>query len=172
VFTTSKNTDQMDLTALARALLDPIPAHQTIGLVVLSAAGGTGVVAVTVPAHLTNVIGSLHSSGLITLIDAAGLAAIIAACPTERAFDGVVPLGTAASLRFLAPARGRLVATCTLDVDAGEQLAAVLHQNTQRARFTTVATVTDQTDTVVCEGTFDWSVRRAVPRDHRPGARA
>jgi acyl-coenzyme A thioesterase PaaI-like protein len=127
---------------------------------------------VTVPPHLANVIGSLHSSGLITLIDAAGLAAIIAAFPTEQAFDGVVPLGTAASLRFLAPARGRLIATCVLDKGAGDQLTALIHGTTSRARFTTAAAVTGETDTVVCQGTFDWSVRRAVPPDIAPAADA
>jgi acyl-coenzyme A thioesterase PaaI-like protein len=161
----------MDATGLAPALIEPVPAHQTIGIEVLRAADGVGVVAVTVFPHLANVIGSLHSSGLITLIDAASLAAIIAACPTEHAFDGVVPLGTAASLRFLAPARGRLVATCVLDKDAGHQLTAVLHATTPRARFTTAA-VTDETNTVVCQGTFDWSVRRAVPPNIAPEAHA
>jgi acyl-coenzyme A thioesterase PaaI-like protein len=160
VFTALTNTGRMDATGLARSLLDPIPAHRTVGLEVMRAMDGVGVVAVTVRPHLTNVIGSLHSSGLITLIDAAGLAAIIAACPTEQAFDGVVPLGTAASLRFLAPARGRLVATCVLDEHAGQQLTAVLGAAARRARFTTTAVVADETDAVVCEGTFDWSVRR------------
>src|SRR5215470_4069942 len=105
----------MDLTDLARRLLDPIPAHRTLGLEVRRAGDGVGEVAADVPAALTNVIGSLHSSGLITLVDAAGLAAIIGAADSADAFAGIVPLGSAAELRFLAPARGWLTATCRLE---------------------------------------------------------
>lgn len=150
----------MDATALARSLLDPIPAHRTVGLEVVRAVNGVGVVAVTAPATFANVIGSLHSSGLITLVDAAGLAAIISACPTDQAFQGVVPLGAAAALRFLAPARGQLVATCRLDPDAREALAEVFIGVSTRARVTTTTDVADASGAVVCQGTFDWSVRR------------
>jgi acyl-coenzyme A thioesterase PaaI-like protein len=150
----------MDATALARSLLDPIPAHRTVGLEVLRAVNGVGVVAVTAPPALANVIGSLHSSGLITLIDAAGLAAVISAAPTGDAFHGVVPLGAAAALRFLSPARGRLVATCRLDPDAREALAEVFIGASTRARITTTTDIADDTGGVVCQGTFDWSVRR------------
>ncbi|WP_426511297.1 DUF4442 domain-containing protein [Dactylosporangium sp. McL0621] len=112
----------MDATALARQLLGPIPAHVTLGLEVVRAADGAAEVAAEVPEALTNVIGSLHSSGLITLVDAAGLAAFVAAVEDPDGFAGVVPLGAAAELRFLAPARGRLVASCRLEDEA---LAAV-----------------------------------------------
>src|SRR5262245_29521549 len=105
----------MDLTAFARTLLDPIPAHRTVGIDVLRAGDGVGVVAASVPPGLTNVIGSLHSSGLAALADAAALAAVIGACTVESEFDRVVPLGAAARMEFLAPARGRLTATCRLD---------------------------------------------------------
>jgi hypothetical protein len=69
----------MDVTALARTLLEPVPAHRTAGIEVLRAADGAAEVALQTPEALVNVIGSLHSSGLIALVDAAGLAAIIAA---------------------------------------------------------------------------------------------
>jgi acyl-coenzyme A thioesterase PaaI-like protein len=152
----------MDLTDLARSLLGPIPAHRTMRLEVLRAADTVGVVAVQVRPKLTNVIGSLHSSGLITLIDAAGLAAIISAAPSAAAFAGIVPLGGAASLRFRAPARGRLIATCALDDQARQQLAEIFAGAT-RVRFTTTTTITGENGAVVCEGSFDWSVRCTVP---------
>ncbi|GAA1527002.1 hypothetical protein GCM10009827_049920 [Dactylosporangium maewongense] len=151
----------MDATALARSLLDPIPAHRTVGLEVVRAVNGVGVVTVTAPPALANVIGSLHSSGLVTLADAAGLAAIISACPTPDAVQGVVPLGAAATMRFLAPARGHLTATCRLDPDARETLAEVFIGVANRVRIATTADITDETGVVVCQGTFDWSVRRA-----------
>ncbi|GAB3855767.1 PaaI family thioesterase [Dactylosporangium cerinum] len=152
----------MDATALARSLLDPIPAHRTVGLEVIRAVNGLGVVAVTAPPALANVIGSLHAGGLVTLVDAAGLAAIISASPTDDAFRGVVPLGAAAALRFLAPARGRLVATCRLDPEARESLAEVFIGAATRVRVTTATDVVDDTGGVVCQGNFDWSVRRSA----------
>jgi acyl-coenzyme A thioesterase PaaI-like protein len=150
----------MDVTALARSLLEPIPAHHTAGIEVLRAVDGASeVVLVTAPA-MANVIGSLHSNGLITLIDAAGLAAIIAASEVEDDFQGVVPLGAAASLEFRAPARGRLVATCHLSQEARLALRPVLSGEGEQARVTTVADVVDEAGVLVCRGTFEWSIRR------------
>ncbi|MFI5898199.1 PaaI family thioesterase [Actinoplanes sp. NPDC051513] len=143
----------MDATAVARDLLTPVPAHETTGLSVIFACDGVGVVAMDAPPSLSNVIGSLHSSGLITLIDAAGLAAIIAVHPD------IIPLGSAATLRFLAPARGRLTATCSLGTHARDQLAALAAQATDKIKIKTTADVRDEHGALVCQGTFDWSVR-------------
>ena len=150
----------MDATALARSLLEPIPAHRALGIQVLRACHDSAEVGLETPPAMTNVIGSLHSSGLIALVDAAGLAAIIAMCDAETDFDGVVPLGAAASLEFRAPARGRLVASCQLDQEARRALQPVLSGDTDRARISTVADVVDATGALVCRGTFEWSVRR------------
>ncbi|MGI8451747.1 MAG: DUF4442 domain-containing protein [Streptosporangiaceae bacterium] len=150
----------MDVTALARSLLDPVPAHATAGLEVLHAADAAAEVALRTPLMLTNVIGSLHSSGLITLADAAGLAAIIAACETEDEMRGVLPLGAAATLEFRAPARGRLVASCRLAEAARQALRPVLSGAQNHARVSTVAEITDEAHALVYRGTFDWSVRR------------
>jgi uncharacterized protein (TIGR00369 family) len=150
----------MDMTALARTLFEPVPAHRTAGIEVLRAADGTAEVVAQTPERLTNVIGSLHSSGLIALLDAAGLAAIIAGSARSGDFEGLVPLGTAASLEFLAPARGRLVATCRLTEVARRALRPLLAGESDRARFSTRAEITDATGTTVCRGGFEWSVRR------------
>lgn len=150
----------MDMTALTRSLFEPVPAHRTAGIEVLRAVDGMAEVALVTPPEMTNVIGSLHSSGLIALIDAAGLAAIIAACDNEDEFSGVLPLGAAASLEFRAPARGRLVATCHLDREARMALRPVLSGEGDRTRLTTATDVVDASGVLVCRGTFDWSVRR------------
>ncbi|MCZ4095214.1 DUF4442 domain-containing protein [Streptomyces sp. So13.3] len=151
----------MDVTTLARALLEPIPAHRAAGLEVLRAADGAAEVAMVTLPEMTSVIGSLHSSGLITLVDAAGLAAIIAACEAADDFQHVVPLGATASLDFRAPARGKLLASCRLDAEARRVLRPVLSGKATRARITTVADVTDAAGTLVCRGTFSWSIRRS-----------
>ncbi|MEU1598102.1 hypothetical protein ABZ468_36040 [Streptomyces sp. NPDC005708] len=74
-----------------------------------------------------------------------------------------MPLGTAAALEFLAPARGRLVASCRLDEDAERSLQPLWRGETDRVRLGTKAAITDAADTVVCRGRFDWSVRRTKP---------
>lgn len=150
----------MDVTALARTLLEPVPAHRTAGIQVVRAADGEAEITAEVPEALTNVIGSLHSSGLVALLDAAGLGAIIAASETPGDFDGIVPLGASASLEFLAPARGRLRAVCHLDTETRAALRPLLSGETDRARFATRAEITDATGATVCRGAFDWSVRR------------
>ncbi|MFF4505337.1 PaaI family thioesterase [Streptomyces sp. NPDC001401] len=150
----------MDMTALARTLLEPIPAHRTAGIEVLRAADGAAEVVLETPQELTNVIGSLHSSGLMALVDAAGLGAIIACGTRTGDLDGIVPLGTVAKLEFLAPARGRLVAACRLTDEARHALQPLLAGESEKARLSTQAEVTDAAGTPVCRGSFDWSVRR------------
>lgn len=152
--------DEMDMTALARSLIEPVPAHRTAGIRVLRAAAGTATVAMDTPVELANVIASLHSSGLIALIDAAGLAAIIAGSDAPADVEGVLPLGRSAALEFRAPARGRLVATCSLNEDARASLADLFARRADRVRFATVTDVMDASSTVVCTGEFRWTVRR------------
>jgi hypothetical protein len=125
---------------------------------VLRAADGAAEVALATPAGLTNVIGSLHSSGLIALVDATGLAAISAGYDTESDFDGVVPLGASAALDCRALARGRLVASCQLDHAARLALQPVLARKEDRARISATADVVDPAGPLVC--TFHGSIRR------------
>ncbi|MDV7348115.1 hypothetical protein R4255_32410 [Rhodococcus oxybenzonivorans] len=55
----------MGATNFAARLLEPIPANASFGLFVLRAVAGTAEVGLAVTAQHTNVIGSLHSSGLV-----------------------------------------------------------------------------------------------------------
>jgi len=96
----------MDLTSLAAGLLEPVPANAALGIKVIRAAGGGAEVSMPEATDAANVIGSMHSSGLIALIDAAGLAAVIAMTDERAPFENVVALGANARLEFLAPARG------------------------------------------------------------------
>ncbi|MET9908604.1 DUF4442 domain-containing protein [Streptomyces sp. NPDC006476] len=150
----------MDRTALARALLEPIPAHRTAGIEVVRAADAAAEVALRTSPELANVIGSLHSGGLVALIDATGLAAIIAAGGADGEMEGVVPLGRSASVEFLAPARGRLLASCRLTDEARDALRPLWTRETDRVRLSTEVEVVDASGALVCRGSFDWSVRR------------
>lgn len=150
----------VDMTALARTRLESVPAHRTARIEVVRAVDGEAELACDTPMELTNVIGSLHSGGLVALLDAAGLGALIASGSHAGALERIVPLGTAAAVEFLAPARGRLVAACRLDEEARSALEPLWTGETDRARISTRAEITDAAGTVVCRGRFDWSVRR------------
>ncbi|MDO9408120.1 DUF4442 domain-containing protein [Patulibacter sp.] len=150
----------MDHTDRAAALLEAVPVHRTFGLRVLEAADGRGRVDLDVAGPVTNVIGSLHSSGLITLVDAAGLAAIIGAAEAPEELDGLLPLGVVAELAFLAPARGTLVATAVLEGDDLASARAFLDGRESRGALSTTAEVRDVDDAVVSRGRFDWKLRR------------
>jgi acyl-coenzyme A thioesterase PaaI-like protein len=156
----------MDSTSLARALLESVPANRSFGLRVLRADATGAEVALELSSAHENVIGSLHSSGLIALIDAAGLAALIGSCRAEDEFEGLTPLGTTASLQFLAPARGRLVARCVLDSFERHAVRELLERRVRKEELETCVEVVDRDGTVVCRGRFTWKVRRA----HAPGA--
>ena len=156
------------MTELAVQLLEPIPAHRMLGLRVLRAADGVGEVEVAVTDPLTNVIGSLHSSGLTALVDAAGLAAIIGAARDAVEFAHVTPLGTTAEIEFLAPARGVLTGHCALDEAALGRLRALLDREVHKAQIITDCEVLDAEGALVCQGSFTWKLRRAtVPKAGR-----
>jgi acyl-coenzyme A thioesterase PaaI-like protein len=162
----------MDATRLARGLLESVPANRSFGVRVLRADATGAEVALEVSEAHKNVIGSLHSSGLIALIDAAGLAALIGGCRAEDEFDGLTPLGTTAGLQFLAPARGPLVARCTLDPFERHALRELLEHRVRTEEFETCVEVFDRDETVVCRGRFTWKVRRAHAPGHNGAAAA
>lgn len=147
---------------LAKGLLEDVPANRLIGIEVRSACDGASTVGMTVPPELTNVIGSLHSSGLIALADAAGLAAVLSVAAEPSQLAGISPLGSDADLTFFSPARGELSARCVLDDAAQEQVTALLTDRVSKAAFMTDAEITDSSGTVVCTGRFRWRVRRTV----------
>ena len=113
-----------------------------------------------VPQGMTNVVGSLHSSGLIALVDATGLAALISAATDADQLDGVVPLGSVARIEFLAPAHGLLVGRCTVAVDDLAAIETIYKRRRSRASLSTEAEIFDSRERIVCRGTFTWSVSR------------
>lgn len=149
----------MEATRLVAALFEPVAAHASLGLEVVSAVDGSGTVTVADTGAFANVIGAMHSSGLITLVDAAGLAAIISVAESAGQVERVLPLGAAARMEFLAPARGRLTARCDLGADELAELSALYAAEKARVKITTTAEVLDPTDATVCRGTFSWSIK-------------
>ncbi len=150
----------IDTTALAARLLEPIPANAAFGIRVESATDGRATVALDEQPALANVIGSLHASGLMALVDAAGLAAMIALAENPGEFERVTPLGRDASLSFIAPATGPLRGRCELARRDRAILRLFLSGSAERGRLTTEVEVVDRTAAVVCRGVMSWSLRR------------
>jgi acyl-coenzyme A thioesterase PaaI-like protein len=157
----------MDATLLARQLLEPVPATSTLGLEVLRAVDGDATVGLTVEYAQSNAIGALDAGGLVGLVDAAGLAAIVAACDDDAQARMLVPTACLAWTKFLAPARGRLVACCSLSDESRTALRQLLTGHIDRIRLTTDAVVTDADHATVCRGSFCWSIRSYARHDQR-----
>lgn len=156
----------MDCTGLAARLLESVPANRMFGLRVLRADATGAEVALEDASAFANVIGALHCSGLVALIDAAGLAAMIGICQDEAEFDGLTPLGTSASVQFLAPARGPLVARCRLEPFESSALRDLLERRIRKEELETSVEIVDRDEMVVCRGRLVFKLRRA----HVPGS--
>lgn len=152
---------RVDLTPLAVELLDGLPANRTLGVTVVDAADGVGRVMLPVSAGVRNVIGALHSSGVVALADAAALAAVLSAAPDEAAARRLQPLGVQACIRFGRPVRGTALATCRLPAEGAAALSSLYEGRHQRARFTTLTTIDGDDAPGAAEGEFDWVVRLA-----------
>lgn len=150
----------MDMTRTAAEMLEPIPANALFGIRVQRAGPDGAEVRLTVAEQTSNVIGSLHSSGLVALLDAAGLAAVIGTAADPAQLTAVVPLGSQVDARFRSPARGVLTAHCALADEAQQALMAFWQQAADRALLSTEVAVHDGQGVLVCDGTFTWSLRR------------
>jgi acyl-coenzyme A thioesterase PaaI-like protein len=151
---------RLDSTHLATKLLGPVPANESLGIEVLHAANASAEVCMLVPPGMTNVIGSSHSSGLIALIDATGRAALIAAATDEGQLEGVMTLGSVARVEFLGQAHGLLIGRCTVEVDDLASIEAVYEWRESTVQLATAVDVFDSSETMVCRGSFIWSVTR------------
>jgi acyl-coenzyme A thioesterase PaaI-like protein len=150
----------MDMTRTAAEMLEPIPANALFGIRVRRAGPDGAEVSLAVAEQASNVIGSLHSSGLVALLDAAGLAAVIGTAADPRQLSGVVPLGSRAEARFRAPARGMLTAHCALAYETQQELVPFWELAADRAQLSTPVVVHDGQGTLVCDGAFTWTLRR------------
>lgn len=150
----------MEATAIARSLLEPIPANTLLGVRVDRAVDGAATVGLAVRPELTNVVDALHASGLLALVDAAGLAAVLSAAERADQLVDVLPLGSDADLCFYAPARGELTAHCELDDGARELAREFFAARSQRLALMTETQIVDSEGSVVCTGRFRWRIRR------------
>jgi acyl-coenzyme A thioesterase PaaI-like protein len=152
----------MDATTLAASLLESVPANRTFGITVESARDARAVVALDLAPELENVIGSLHASGLMALVDATGLAAMISLAEAPDQFTGIIPLATDAQLVFVAPARGRLRGHCELGPEDQAGLRELLDRGTDRTQLTSDVRILDEEGTAVCRGYMVWKLRRRL----------
>jgi len=157
----------VNATDIAGQLLRLAPANVTLGLRVMRAVDGLGEVEMLASPEFGNVIGSLHASGLIGLVDAACLSSVISVAQQPAQLDGVVPLGSRSELEFRVPARGLLQGRCQLS-EADMEMLRVFYATPRASRITltTTADVQDSDAVVVCRGSFTWTVRRSAAQRH------
>lgn len=149
----------MDLGSVAVDLLDRLPANRTLGLRITEVGDGIARAELPVSDPVTNVIGALHSSGVVALADAAGLAAALSVSPDEATARRLQPLGVEARVTFHRPVRGIAIATCILDAMSRAALANLFSGAEERARLTTLTTIDGDRALGAAEGEFDWVVR-------------
>lgn len=149
-----------DSTRLAAELLGPVPANETFGVEVLHAADASAELCMLVPQSFTNAIGTVHSSGLIALVEATGAAALVTVATDETQLEGVVQSGAVARIEFVAPAHGLLIGRCILEVDDLAAAESVFTRQVAVTELTTEVDVFDSEDDIVCRGSFVWTVRR------------
>lgn len=151
----------MDSAKLAAELLDRLPANRTLGLTVTDAHDGVGRARLPVAEGVWNVIGALHSSGIVALADAAALAAVLSVAPDEELARRLQPLGTNARVEFQRPVRGVALAACKLDAEARVALETLYAGRHDRARFTTATIIDGDQAAHAAVGEFDWIARLA-----------
>lgn len=149
----------MDLDSVAVDLLDRLPANRTLGLRITEVGDGIARAELPVSEPVTNVIRALHSSGVVALADAAGLAAALSVSPDEATARRLQPLGVEVRVTFHRPVRGIAVATCILDAISRAALARLFSGAEERARLTTLTTIDGDRALGAAEGEFDWVVR-------------
>jgi uncharacterized protein (TIGR00369 family) len=149
----------MDLTSLAVELIERLPANRTLGLTVVEAVDGVGRVEMSVSDGVRNIVGALHSSGVIALADAAALAAALSVAPGEAVARRLQPLGVEARVTFHRPVRGTAFAVCQLDAVATAALSQLIDGREPRARFKTITRIDGDEAPEAAAGEFAWVVR-------------
>ena len=125
------------------------------------ACDGRGVAGLAVSEPVHNVIGSLHSSGVVALADAAALAAVLSTAPDEATARRLQPLGVQAEVVFHRPARGVAEAVCRLDSVAEQALADMYAGNRHQIRVNTRIEIGTSANAVAAEAVFTWAIRLA-----------
>ena len=146
----------MDYDAIRDGLTAAIPYNGHLGLEVVEVGPGRGVVRLPDDERLRNHVGTQHAGGLFSAAEAASGAAFVGAF-AERLGE-ITPLARAASIEYVALARGPIMATATLDEKPADLLARL--DDAGKVQFPVRVELTDEQDSAVAEVTVDWHVRR------------
>jgi acyl-coenzyme A thioesterase PaaI-like protein len=146
----------MDYDAIRDGLTAAIPYNNRLGLVVVDVGPGRGVVRLPDDERLRNHVGTQHAGGLFSAAEAASGAAFVGAF-AERLGE-ITPLARAASIEYVALARGPITATATLDEDPSDLLARL--DDAGKVQFPVRVELADDDESKVAEVTVDWHVRR------------
>lgn len=142
------------MNAAIQDLLDGIPYVAWHGHRVLEERFGRAVVAQPARADLLNHVGTAHGGALFTLAEtAAGIVADGLARPR-----GCMILLRGASVNYLRPATGRLIASAAVDAQAVSRLET----QPDRAELTVVAQIDDGSEACVFRGEFHFVLKKGT----------
>ena len=153
----------VDADYLTRHLIARVPAYALLGIHLLEGAGSAVAVTMISPQLFAESSGVIHAGALVTLLEASGVAMLLAVCGGEGEACALGWTQVSATLDFRLPARGQLVAECMADDAIGDAVRQVTRGQCERARVATLTEVRDSTGAVVCGGTLRWNLHR------RPG---
>lgn len=131
-----------------------VPFAQHVGVTIDEVGPGTAVVTLPEAGQLLNHIQTQHAGALFTVGETASGAAVIGAL-AERAFS-IRPIATGASIKYVKKAVGPIQARAQTS-QTPEALAAQLDE-TRRAAFDVLVTLSDAAGNVVAEMTVGWLV--------------
>lgn len=139
-----------------RSILAALPFNRHLGLEVVAAEEGAGVVRLPERPELLNHIGTQHAGALFTAGEAASGAAVLGAF--ADLLSTAVPLARNAHIDYRKPARGPITATASL----GEPKGAVLERfhRDGKTNFDVVVNLADGAGVTVAEMRVTWHLRR------------
>lgn len=148
----------MDMFSMIKAQLGssvPFAAHT--GVTLLDIADGRARAALDQSQQTSNHIGSQHAGALFTLAETASGAAMAGAFAAQLL--SIRPVATAAQIRYLRIARGRITAHAHVDADL-DALRATL-ASTRKAQFPVRIALRDEAGAEVADMTVEWNVKAA-----------
>ncbi len=151
----SDSPPTIDETLVRQALVDAVPFNVLLGIEVLEAKPGRGVVRLPAAEQLRNHVGSQHAGALFLAGEAAGGAAFVGAFAASM--GEITFLLRGARISYARRAHGEVLATCEI----GDELERVRRQLDAdgRAELTAHAVLTDREGVTVCTVELEYSVR-------------
>jgi len=145
----------VDFDQLTTGFAAAVPYNRHLGIEVVEIRDGSATTRLPSSQPLVNHLGTQHASGLFSVAEAASGAAVLPIFADN--LDRVLPLATAASIKFVRSAAGAVTATAQLPEPASV-LARRLEVET-RLNLTVQVGLFDQRGREVAKASIDWHLR-------------